>query len=271
MSLSSNGSAQHTHFEAAIKHFEDQIFRDVKEDGIGSITAAVVMGNDEIWAKGFGWADTQRQIPADTETVYRVGSNIGYGILGLAISRAAQKPYMDLITDLIFHPLKMTSSRFVLTSEMGSRLAAGYEKQEDGTLDAGFPAREHAGRGYKVPNGGMYSTVGDLGRFIAAQTGSSTVHILSAESRAEMQKIQTPGSEGSGYGLGFNVQIEEGRVSRVGHGGGVAGYNAYMVFNPESGIGVVLLRNYTQGQTQLGQCANSLLREWVAGSRTADL
>ena len=74
MSLSSNDSIQHPPFGAAIAQFEDQISRDVEKDGIGSITAAVVMENDEIWAKGFGWADTQRQIPADTQTIYRVGS-----------------------------------------------------------------------------------------------------------------------------------------------------------------------------------------------------
>ena len=86
-----------------------------------------------------------------------------------------------------------------------------------------------------------------------------------------MQKIQTPGSEDAGYGLGFGIQIEEGGVCMVRHSGGVAGYNAHFIFNPESGIGVALLRNYTEGITDLGQRAYDLLRELVAENRTTDI
>ena len=43
------------------------------------------------------------------------------------------------------------------------------------------------------------------------------------------------------------------------HGGSVAGYNAHMVFEPESRIGVVLLRNYGGGEINLGRAAKDLL------------
>jgi CubicO group peptidase (beta-lactamase class C family) len=37
-------------------------------------------------------------------------SNNGYGILGLAVPRAAHKPFMQMVEDLIFKPLHRTSS-----------------------------------------------------------------------------------------------------------------------------------------------------------------
>ena len=45
----------------------------------------------------------------------------------------------------------------------------------------------------------------------------------------------------------------------VGHGGSVAGYNMYLVFEPESGYGVALGRNYNRGATNLGEAGNGLL------------
>jgi CubicO group peptidase (beta-lactamase class C family) len=86
-----------------------------------------------------------------------------------------------------------------------------------------------------------------------------------------MQEIQTPGSKDSGYGLGFDVRIGEGGIWMVGHEGMVAGYNAYIVFSPESAIEVVLLRNHTEGGTDMEQRANGLLRELVTVNKTADI
>jgi CubicO group peptidase (beta-lactamase class C family) len=351
---------KHDSFQAAISRFEAKLAQDVAEDSMGSISAGVVIGNDVIWVNGFGWADIEKQIPADAETIYRTGSisksftavlmmqmvekgyfklddpvekyfpeirdladkpedaglitfrhlashtsglirepklkgaasgpisqwedkilasipktsyqslpgekysysNIGFGMLGLAVSRAVGKPFMDLIKENIFDPLGMTSSFFILTDEHISNLSMGYVQRRDGKVDAEFPAMEHAGRGYKVPNGGIYSTVGDLSKFVAAMTGASSEKIFSEEARKEILKRQTP-EGGSGYGLGFFRQKDEDGFISIGHGGSVAGYNASMVFDPESKIGVVVFRNYNRGKTNLGRSTRNLLKELV--------
>ena len=185
-------------------------------------------------------------------------SNIGYGILGLALSRAAGRPFMELVRERIFEPLGMSSSTFVVDRPLRSRLAAGYVNR-DGRVDAALPAREHAGRGYKVPNGGVYSTVGDLARFAAGVTGA--LELLSEESRTAMLSIQTPESEETGYGLGFSLRRDDDGTWWASHGGSVAGYNAHLLFQPQSRIGVVLLRNYNGGRTDLGRAALDLGRE----------
>jgi CubicO group peptidase (beta-lactamase class C family) len=195
-------------------------------------------------------------------------SNIGFGALGLALSRAADVPFMELVQQEIFSPLGMTGSAFVVVgAELEARLATGYVNGRDGTVDAETPWQEHGGRGYKVPNGGVYSTVADLGRFLGAITGVPGLRILSEESRQEMISIQTPESPERGYGIGLSIERGEDGITLVGHGGSVAGYTAYMAVDPESSLGVVLLRNYQRGETNLGAAAKALIgRLLEAGS-----
>ena len=191
-------------------------------------------------------------------------SNIGFGILGYTLSRAADRSFIDLVTEFIFEPLGMESSTFIIGEDLRPLLTAGYANRRDGTVNAESPAREHAGRGYKVPNGGIYSTVADLARFSSGIMGTSPVAILNSANRAEVLRVQTP-EEGRGrYSLGFSIQITDEGHKLAGHGGSVAGYTAHLLFHPESGIGVVLLRNYGGGATSLGRAARELLLELVA-------
>ena len=191
-------------------------------------------------------------------------SNIGFGILGYTISRAADRPFVDLVTTGILQPLGMTSSGFVATPAIRAHLSVGYTNRPGEPPDTVAPAREHAGRGYKVPNGGLYSTAEDLGRFMMAMWGGTQRPILSPANRAEMMKLQTPGNARSGYGLGFQLAIAENGQRIVSHGGSVAGYTAHIAFDPDARVGVVLLRNYAGGAVNLGGRANALLRELVA-------
>ena len=194
-------------------------------------------------------------------------SNIGYGTLGLAVARAVGRPFMDFVEEDVFKPLGMTSSTFVIGPELAPRLTVGYVNRGDGNPDPEQPAREHAGRGYKVPNGGVYSTVLDLARFMGALQGRASPAILSDESVEEMSRVHTPEDPDNGYGLGVMIRTADGGARLIGHSGSVAGYNAYMLFEPESGLGVVLLRNYNQGEASLGASGQELLVELLAALR----
>ena len=167
-------------------------------------------------------------------------SNIGFGALGLALERTAGVPFMELMETQLFGPLGMQSSTFILDApDLLRRMSVGYARDRDtGEVSAERATREHFGRGYKVPNGGVYSTVGDLARFAAAMIGRGEVPILSEESRWEMLRPQAPAEN---YGLGFQISHQDG-VTTMGHGGSVAGYNASLVFELESGLGVAMLR-----------------------------
>ncbi|MCG8467645.1 MAG: beta-lactamase family protein [Gemmatimonadetes bacterium] len=197
-------------------------------------------------------------------------SNIGFGILGYAVQRAAGSSFIDLVNDRIFRPLGMTSSTFVVEPGLARRLSVGFANGGDGPPDPDFPALEHAGRGYKVPNGGVYATVGDLATFGAAVMGRTEFELLEAPTREIVMTRHTP-PDGPGYGLGFSINavtLPGGTsVDLVGHGGSVAGYNAYLVFEPESGYGVVMLRNYNRGETNLGRASVELLTALLAAEK----
>lgn len=198
---------------------------------------------------------TRYLTPPGTEYSY---SNIGFGILGFAMERAAGEPFMDQVEARIFEPLAMESSTFIVGESLLPMLSRGHANNADGDVNTQRPALEHAGRGYKVPNGGIYSTVDDLAAFAAGVMGRGGASLLSDELRAEVLGVQTPENPDSGYGLGFSITTVDGRVF-AGHGGSVAGYTAHLLFEPATGLTVVLLRNYNRGRTNLGRAARELL------------
>lgn len=344
-----------------LTRFVHQMGDQVREEGVGGITAGIVVGTQLVWAQGFGWADMEHNVPAGVNTVYRVGSisksftgvallqlwekgmlelsdpvigvlpefgqlpgpdestngitflhlathtaglnrepglegaasgpiedweekllasipttgvlaepgevysysNIGFGILGYALSRVAGAPYMELIGGAVLRPMEMTSSGFVVTPEIAEKLAVGYQWVEGGTVDRDQPAREHVGRGYKIPNGGIYSTVGDLARYMAGIMGASSTPILGPESISLLRTVHTPEGSEQPYGIGFKIWESPGGSRLVGHTGSVSGYTAFMAFEPESQIGVILLGNYHPGRDHLSEPGLGLLGELV--------
>jgi len=179
-------------------------------------------------------------------------SNIGFGILGLALSRAAEQPFMDMVETHIFEPLNMEDTYWVVPESVISQLAIGMQSNGETQVNE-RSAVEHAGRGYKVPNGGIYSTPNDLMKFMNALMGYED--LLKDESRALMVSAQSP--EGN-YGYGLSLYSDD-QISIAGHGGSVAGYNCYMAYDKESEYGVIIMRNYNRGKTNLGRSSRELI------------
>jgi CubicO group peptidase (beta-lactamase class C family) len=93
------------------------------------------------------------------------------------------------------------------------------------------------------------------------------LRILSESSRREIISVQTPEATDRGYGLGFSIRIDGDGHKMVSHGGSVAGYTAFMAVDPGTRIGVVLLRNYQSGATNLGRAAQGLVAQLSALAR----
>jgi CubicO group peptidase (beta-lactamase class C family) len=177
-------------------------------------------------------------------------SNIGFGILGLALERAAQKPFIQMVEEGSLKPLGMTSTTFFIDDRLRPRLATGYYHLPDGSIDLAAPAFQHTSFGYGVPAGIMYSTVGDLARFMAALSGA--VKPLTSDSlRVMMQTAQTERSASESYGFGIILKAS----GAVGHGGANIGYTAFFDFDPKTRLGVIVLSN------GLGVVANTTMQE----------
>jgi CubicO group peptidase (beta-lactamase class C family) len=198
----------------------------------------------------------------DTHYFY---SNIGYAILGATLSRAADKPYVIYVAERIFAPLQMTHTAFEPNPGIQANIAKGYDVTRDGKVDAETPAREHQGRGYKVPNGAIYTTVADLARFVAFELGEGPETVLKKKTLADNQTRTNSSTNDlkNGYGVGFMVN-RRGEFVVYGHGGSVAGYNASAVFDRGSKMGVVVLRNVGGGKFNVSTLSERILEEVAA-------
>jgi CubicO group peptidase (beta-lactamase class C family) len=181
-------------------------------------------------------------------------SNIGYAALGAALARAAHQPYTEYVKQHILLPLGMTHSDFDATPSIRKALATGYTPDDKGKLDPSEPTREHAGRGYKVPNGALYSTVGDLARFEAFEMLNGPEAVLP---KKELEKnysriIFTNTELNFSYGIGFMIQapVQHGDVMAtfMGHSGAVSGYPAWAFFEPHANVGIIILDNANDGK-----------------------
>ena len=186
-------------------------------------------------------------------------SNVGYAILGATLADAARVPYVRYITQNIFEPLDMRHSGFEPDANMRRKLAKGYIKLESG-YDSEVAASELArGRGYKVPNGAIFTTVGDLAKFVSFEMGDGPEQVLKRSvlranyerSFATRSSLGRQGDSMSArlghvrdvrYGVGFAKMIVNGHII-FGHDGDVAGYSALALFDPNRHIGIVCLRN----------------------------
>ncbi|NRB65346.1 MAG: beta-lactamase family protein [Saprospiraceae bacterium] len=102
-------------------------------------------------------------------------SNIGFAILGLTLSKLADTPYVKLVQDRIFRPLEMKNTFFKVPESQKENLAIGMAGGPTAELDYARPKREHDQVGYRIPNGGIYSTPSDMTKFMRACMGYSTL------------------------------------------------------------------------------------------------
>lgn len=141
----------------------------------------------------------------------------------------------------------MTHTSLVLTPEMTPHLSKGYDIAQ-GKVDAATPLRENEeGRHYKVPNGAIYTTVGDLARFASFLMGGGPDSVLkksTLDNDLTRIAIQADFQLNSGYGMGDFV-LRRDTNTAFGHGGEVAGYRAALYMNRDWGVGVILFANTT--------------------------
>lgn len=205
-------------------------------------------------------------IKAITETSFRSKpgerfgySNIGFAILGLTLSKVADKPYIELVQEKIFKPLEMNNTYFQVPENQKENLANGMAGGPTAELDFDRPKREQNEVGYRIPNGGIYSTGSDMVKFMKACMGYST--LLNDSGIEMLQTTQTPTTRlRSNYSFGFDLYSDQG-INTVGHAGSNAGYSAHFEYEKDSGYGVILMRNYNFGNTNLDLRSNSLLRK----------
>lgn len=161
-------------------------------------------------------------------------SNVGFGVLGQALSRRAGRPYAELVHSLITKPLGMNDTRLSWTIGMRERSALGY--------NADLMPVEHEDSGALVGSGDLKSTANDLLKFLEACLGYRGSTFLPAMN-VMLNTRRSGGMEPSTQiGLAWNIYLNDSHEI-VWKNGSESGFRAFVGYNPTARLGVVALIN----------------------------
>jgi len=160
-------------------------------------------------------------------------SNLGVGLLGYILGKAADSTYSQLLQENILDPIGMPSSALVLDAEQQARKAKPH-------IIKGLPGNEWD---FDVLEacGGLKSTTRDMTRYLMAYLGHVEVGEELKEAMKKTQHLYYNGSDAA-MGLGW-FWGTVGGVNMWNHTGQVGGYCSFTGFSPAQDIGVVLLCN----------------------------
>jgi D-alanyl-D-alanine-carboxypeptidase/D-alanyl-D-alanine-endopeptidase len=157
-------------------------------------------------------------------------SNFGYGVLGLALTRAGGLPFDELVAELVCGPLGLTDTA---PARDPARAAQGH--------DARGRVRPPWDMAALAPAGGLWSTARDLGRLAAALTDPRP-RLLGRE-LATATHARRPGDRpGQGVALAWLTQPLPGGAA-LWHNGGTGGFGAFLAVHRGRGTGVAVLTN----------------------------
>jgi CubicO group peptidase (beta-lactamase class C family) len=166
-------------------------------------------------------------------------SNSGYILLGYIIEKVTGKSYEQVLQENILTPLKMVNTGYDHAAPLLKNRARGYEKNGRIYMNANF-----IDMSVPYAAGSLYSTVEDLFLWDQALYGNQ---LLKKENIEVLFTKHIP-SGGGHYGYGWGIgEIVLGntaeRVSTIGHGGGINGFNTQLSRIPSDKSFIVLLDN----------------------------
>ncbi|MFL5631939.1 MAG: serine hydrolase domain-containing protein [Gemmatimonadaceae bacterium] len=170
-------------------------------------------------------------------------SSTGYHLLGMIIEKVSGKPWGQFLRDRIFTPLGMTSTRVYSQFDIIPNRAAGYNHFGDVPVNGLIftPAIMESAAG------GLVSTVEDMAKWeIALEQGK----ILKASTLAQMAmpiKLKNDSivqeSDGTRYGLGWDLPTWQGHRVMAHGGDHVTGFTAIFARFIDDKVAVIVLTN----------------------------
>jgi CubicO group peptidase (beta-lactamase class C family) len=164
-------------------------------------------------------------------------SNLGAGLLGTLVARAAGMSYADLIRERITGPLGMPDTVIELDDEQRARFAPPHSAGGRPSTNWRFQALAGAGA--------LRSTASDLLTFSAVQLDPDDSPLGEAI-RTTHQIRADPPDDPTYVALGWHVA---GDRSTLVHAGGTNGYRSAIYVSPPLDLAVVVLTNATVEQT----------------------
>ena len=119
-----------------------------------------------------------------------------------------------------------------------------------------------------MPNGSLYSTVGDLARLVSLELGFGPDSVLSAGAFAMRNAVPVASNPTILFGYGLGTQVFRwADTAAVGHSGNLAGYTSQVVYDETRGFGVIVLRSAGGGEADASRLAGRAFRKLVSLER----
>ncbi len=168
-----------------------------------------------------------------------VYSNMGYALLGHQVEAATGGDFADWTVSNIFEPLGMYNSGWYLADFNRADLAEPIAWKDGESV----PKGHYTFADY--PNGGLRSSVHDMGCFLAmASRGGNLygVEVLPSERLIDMMQPAYPAIDRS-QGLGWYYENQGERDPWIGHSGGEVGVASDLFMRQDGSVGFVVVAN----------------------------
>ena len=164
--------------------------------------------------------------------------NTNYVLLGILIHKVTGKPYYEFLSERIFKPLGMTSTRLISDRDIILNRAAGYEI-EDGQLKN----QEWVSPTFNsTADGTLYFNVIDLAKWDGALYGTQLLKQSSLDRMWTVYLLNDGKPNRAGYGFGWSIGKQNDH-KRIEHGGEWQGFSCDISRYPDDNLTVVVLAN----------------------------
>lgn len=167
-------------------------------------------------------------------------SNLAQGLLGHLLAENRNTSYEKLMIQTIANPLGMEDTKIEFTEKMKENLAIGHS---DGNTVENWDIPTLAGAG------AIRSSTADLAKFVSANLGYINTSLTTAIELSHKKRHSMAGE--MSVAMGWHIKKgESGDI--IWHNGGTGGYRTFVGFVKETGKGVVVLTNTSQGSDDIG-------------------
>ncbi|MFD7631120.1 serine hydrolase domain-containing protein [Streptomyces sp. NPDC059851] len=163
-------------------------------------------------------------------------SNLGAGLLGLALARRAGTTYEQLVTTQVCAPLGMSATGVAGDATRPGRLAQGHDSRRRPTPP--WNLADLAGAG------GLRSSATDLVSYVRAQLDCAGPEL--AEAVRLTRQVEHRDNRFSWMHLGWRahrLHPRQGAHMQIWHNGGTGGFASFVGFDPETGTAAIVLSN----------------------------